>query len=257
MNNLIGFFDSGAGGISVLHSAHRLLPNENLLFFGDNRNAPYGSRPLDEIRRLTRAGIDRLLARDVKAIVIACNTATSAYADILREELTIPVIGMEPAIKPAQLSRHGGEVLALATKATLSLPKFQRLMALYGEGVIPIVGEGLVELVESGQAGSPAADDALERLLKPYLSRSIDAIVLGCTHYPFLAPSIRRLFPHAAIFDGREGTVLQLKRRLEQRGMLSDCASPGLIELTTSGDTHALDRMHSLMRALDALPESE
>ena len=150
MNDCIGFFDSGVGGISVLHTARQLLPNENFLYYGDNGNAPYGPKPLEEIRRLSKNSIRLLLDHGVKAIVIACNTATSAYAEIVRSQLSMPIIGMEPAIKPAQLARKGGDVLVLATKATLSLPKFHRLMDQYGESVIPIVGEGLVELVESG-----------------------------------------------------------------------------------------------------------
>lgn len=150
MNDLIGFFDSGVGGVSVLHTARRILPNEHFLYYGDNGHAPYGPKPLEEIRRLSAESVGVLLDRGVKAVVIACNTATSAYAEILRAELKLPVIGMEPALKPAQEARHGGEILVLATQATLTLPKFQRLMKRYGDHVIPVVGRGLVELVEAG-----------------------------------------------------------------------------------------------------------
>lgn len=251
MNDLIGFFDSGVGGISVLHTATRLLPHESFLYYGDNGNAPYGIRSLDEIRTLCERVVSILLDRGVKAIVIACNTATSAYAEILRSRLEIPIIGMEPAIKPAQLSRRGGEVIALATKATLSLPKFQRLMETYGTNVIPVVGEGLVELVESGQANSPAALEQLTRLLAPYQDRQIDSIVLGCTHYPFLGSSIRRLFPSADLFDGRLGTAMQLKHLLEINGLCSD-QPRGTIEYQTSGDASTLVLMQQLMHSLDA-----
>lgn len=250
MQDLIGFFDSGVGGISVLHTASKLLPNENFLYYGDNGNAPYGIRSLEEIQALCERVVSILLERGVKAIVIACNTATSAYAEILRARLDIPIIGMEPAIKPAQLSRRGGEVLALATKATLSLPKFQRLMETYGTNVVPVIGEGLVELVESGMADSPAAFSHLTRLLEPYQNRQIDSIVLGCTHYPFLAPAIRRLFPSAEIFDGRVGTVMQLKHLLEINGLCSN-DQPGTIEYMTSGNQSTLALMQQLMHALD------
>ena len=156
MNDLIGFFDSGVGGISVLHEARRLLPNEHFLFYGDNLHAPYGPRPLEEIRALSAAGIDILFSRGVKAIVIACNTATSAYAEIVRKaHPELPIVGMEPALKPAHFARHGGKVIVLATDATLRLEKFERLMRLYGDDVITVVGQGLVELVESGRARSP------------------------------------------------------------------------------------------------------
>ena len=249
MSDLIGFFDSGVGGVSVLHTARELLPNENFLYYGDNGNAPYGPRPLEEIRRLSERAIGVLLDRGVKAIVIACNTATSAYAEILRAQQDMPIVGMEPAIKPAQLARHGGEILALATRATLSLPKFERLMGIYGDAVIPVVGEGLVELVEAGLADSPEADEALARILAPYRSRRIDSIVLGCTHYPFLAPAIRRLFPDAEIYDGRLGTAMRLKSLLDQNGLRSD-STPGTVEFQTSGTSETLALMRRLMDSL-------
>lgn len=250
MSDLIGFFDSGVGGISVLHTARRLMPNENFLYYGDNGNAPYGTKPLDEIRRLSENAVQVLLDRGVKAIVIACNTATSAYAEILRAKLDMPIIGMEPAIKPAQLARQGGEILALATKATLSLPKFERLMGIYGKAVVPVVGEGLVELVEAGKADTPEADSAVERLLAPYKERKIDSVVLGCTHYPFLVRSIRRMLPHAEIFDGRFGTAMRLKSLLEAGRLCSD-DTPGTVEYLTSGTTETLALMRRLAGSLD------
>ena len=247
MNDLIGFFDSGVGGVSVLREAVRLLPHEHFLFFGDNRNAPYGPRPLAEIRRLSAAGIRRLLDRDVKAIVIACNTATSAYADILRaEHPELPIVGMEPALKPAHYARHGGQVIVLATDATLRLEKFQRLMARYGDDVIPVVGHGLVELVESGRSASPEAGAQLKALLEPYTGRQIDAIVLGCTHYPFLREPIQALFPAAQIFDGLAGTAAQLKALLERGGLLTK-GGEGSVAFETSGDPSVIKLMKRLM----------
>ena len=251
MNNLIGFFDSGMGGISVLHEARKLLPNENYLFFGDNANSPYGPRPLEEIRRLSAEGIARLLERDVKALVIACNTATSAYAEILRaEHPELPIVGMEPALKPAHFARHGGKVIVLATEATLRLSKFERLMALYGDDVICVPGKGLVELVEAGKAGGPEADAQLRALLGPWIGRQIDAIVLGCTHYPFLRAQIQAIFPEAQLFDGREGTAQRLKYLLEQNSLLSS-DTPGSVEYQSSGGPEAIALMRSLMAELD------
>lgn len=250
VRDLIGFFDSGVGGLSVLHTARTLLPGESFLYYGDNGNAPYGPRPLSEIRALAEQGIDRLMARDIKALVIACNTATSAYADILRAKTSLPVIGMEPAIKPAQLSRTGGYVLALATRATLSLPKFQRLMSKYGECVLPVVGEGFVELVERDRMDSDEALDTVQRVLAPYAGMPVDSVVLGCTHYPFLLHAIRRTFPDCAIYDGRMGTVLQLKRMLEARGLLS-AEAHGSIQLETSGGPDILPLMRRLMDYLE------
>lgn len=251
MKDLIGFFDSGVGGISVLSEARRLLPNENFIYFGDNGNAPYGPKPLEDIRRLSKAVVEKLFERDIKALVIACNTATSAYADILRAQRTdIPIIGMEPALKPAHFARHGGKVIVLATDATLRLEKFERLMELYGDDVIPVVGKGLVELVESGLARSDKAKEAIEQLLSPYLSRQIDAIVLGCTHYPFLRGHIQAMFPEAEIFDGRRGTVMRLKSLLEQGDLLSD-DTPGTVEYMTSGSEDNILLMKDLMESLN------
>ena len=246
MNDLIGFFDSGVGGVSVLHEAHRLMPNENYLFFGDNRNAPYGTRPLEEIRALSAAGIARLLDRGVKAIVIACNTATSAYADILRAaHPELPIIGMEPELKPAHYARHGGKVIVLATDATLHLEKFTRLMAQYGDDVIPVVGEGLVELVEDGRAHTPEAEACVRALLSPYAGEQIDAVVLGCTHYPYLRSHISAVFPGARLFDGRDGTALRLRSLLETYGLRSD-ERPGTIEYLSSGTEETVELMKRL-----------
>lgn len=250
MNDLIGFFDSGVGGVSVLHTARRILPNEHFLYYGDNGHAPYGPKPLEEIRRLSAESVGVLLDRGVKAVVIACNTATSAYAEILRAELKLPVIGMEPALKPAQEARHGGEILVLATQATLTLPKFQRLMKRYGDHVIPVVGRGLVELVEAGKADSPETEAALRELLGRYVGRRIDSVVLGCTHYPFLAGAIRRMFPEAELFDGRTGTCMRLKHLLEAGGLRSK-GTEGSVEFLTSGDASTIALMRRLMAELD------
>ena len=246
MRDVIGIMDSGVGGISVLRKAVDLLPNENFIYFGDNANAPYGVKPVEEICALCQRVIEHLLEQEVKALVIACNTATAAYAATLRKHATIPVIGMEPAVKPASLARSGGKVLALATKATLSLDKFSRLMDHYGEGVIPIPGTGLVELVEGGLADTPEARRVLAELFAPYLHEQIDGIVLGCTHYPFLRRQIQAFFPEAQIFDGREGTVRQLKRRLQETGCLSSQTCPGSVEIQTSGSDATLALMHRL-----------
>ena len=249
MKDIIGILDSGVGGISVLRRAVQLLPNENFLFYGDNANAPYGPRSLEEIRRLSRSACDYLLSRDVKALVIACNTITSAYAETLRAEVSIPVIGMEPAVKPASLARSGGKVLALATRATLSLDRFSRLMEHYGEGVIPLEGKGLVELVEAGHANSPEARAALASIFEPYLNQQIDGIVLGCTHYPFLRRQIEAFFPDAQIFDGLDGTARQLRRRLEDAGLLTKQSAPGQVRFETSGGTDKLKLMQELFTA--------
>lgn len=249
MKDLIGFLDSGVGGVSVLRVAAKLLPNENFLFYGDNKNAPYGPRPLEEIIMLSERAVNHLMDRGVKALVLACNTITAAYAKTLREAARIPVIGMEPAVKPASLARSGGKILAMATNATLRLEKFSLLMEQYGEGVIPVEGRGLVEIVESGKADSPEARAALEAIFAPYMHEKIDGVVLGCTHYPFLSRQIRAIFPKTEIFDGLEGTARQLRRRLEETDSLTRQSCPGKIIFESSGGEEKIALMKRLFEA--------
>ena len=249
----IGVFDSGLGGISVLRACVRLLPQENFLFFGDSANAPYGEKSLDQVRALTLSAVDRLLAQGVKGIVVACNTATSVAAAPLRAELSLPIIGMEPALKPASELRHGGRILVMATPLTLRLPKFQALMERYGEGASPLPCPGLMELVEEGELDGPEVRNYLSALLQPYRDAPLDAVVLGCTHYVFLRPVLRRMLPpETALLDGNAGTVRQLHRVLEQRGLCREAPSPGRVELLTSGDPlHILPQMERLLHLPD------
>ncbi len=253
MSDLIGVFDSGMGGISVLHTLHTLFPHENFLYYGDNANAPYGVRPLEEIQDLTDKATNVLVQRGVKAIVIACNTATSAYGDILKEKVDIPVIGMEPAIKQAQDYRNGGNIIALATKATLSLPRFQKSMESYGEGVIPVIGQGWVEVVESGQSGTETADRVVAQTVAEYRDKPVNSVVLGCTHYPFLTASVKKCFPQAHIIDGRLIAAENLRKALEEKNLFTTNDAPGTIEYQTSGGEDTIRLMHSLMAYLDSV----
>lgn len=249
MGRPIGIFDSGVGGVSVLREAMALLPNERFLFFGDNAHAPYGDKAPEEIRACVRAVVDELLSRDVKALVIACNTATAAAAKDLRAALSLPVIGMEPALKPAHALLHGGQILVLATPATLHMEKFRLLMERYGEGAVPVEGRGLVECVEAGHLDDACAASALQSVLAPHLSRPTDAIVLGCTHYVFLRRALSRLVPGVPLVDGNAGTARQLRRVLEAQGLL-ETAGPGSCELHTTGDpARFLPLMERLLRA--------
>ncbi len=232
----VGLMDSGLGGISVLGEALRFLPNENFIYFGDTRNIPYGDKPPQEVYRCTHAAVDTLIARGCKAIVIACNTATSVAAAQLRQELPLPIIGMEPALKPASLLPGEGRVLVMATRNTLRLPKFQALMERYGKDAIPLPCSGLMECVEQGQLSGPQVENLLEQLIEPYRTQNIKAVVLGCTHYPFLKETISRFFPaETALMDGNLGTVRQLHRRLEEENLLSD-GPGGQVEFLSSLD---------------------
>lgn len=225
-NRPVGFLDSGLGGISVLGEAVRMLPNENFLYFGDTKHIPYGDKPPQQVFEYTHSAIERLLSLGCKAIVIACNTATSVAAEQLRQELALPIIGMEPALKPASLLEGEGKVLVMATRVTLALPKFKGLMERYGQDAIPLPCPGLMECVEAGELSGERVNRLLEELLRPCWNEKIKAVVLGCTHYPFLKKTIARFFaPDVQLIDGNAGTVRQLGRRLEAENL---CASgPG------------------------------
>lgn len=238
----IAFFDSGVGGISVLREAVKLLPNEDFLFFGDSANAPYGTRPKEEILKLTLGHAARLYARGIKALVIACNTATSAAINDLRRIYTdIPVIGIEPALKPAALMSPHPTVLVLATPLTVTESKFHTLLGHYADkaDVIPLGCPGLMEYVEAGKTDGPEVTAYLSSVLCPILEKTpVDAIVLGCTHYPFVEPVIRSLAGEKVrIFDGGPGTARELKRRLTEENLLNPSAAHGSVVFENSLST--------------------
>ena len=234
-SDYIAVFDSGVGGISVLRQLRAQMPNERFLYFGDSANAPYGTRTAQEIRRLVMAVSTDLMGRGCKALVVACNTATAAAIDLLRQ--TWPdriIVGIEPALKPAAEHFPGGCVGVLATPVTLREEKFQHLTQLCRDKcqIVQIPAPGLVELVEQGKAVSPEAEELLRPLLEP-LKGKLQALVLGCTHYPFAARSIRAILGDSvALLDGGEGTARETRRRLEQAGLLWD--GPGQIRFESS-----------------------
>lgn len=218
----VGVFDSGLGGISALGEMLGVLPEENFIYYGDTLHIPYGDKQPSEVLRLTHQAVDKLIAMDCKAVVIACNTATSAAAGPLRQELHMPVIGMEPALKPAALLPGEGCIVVMATQMTLTQPKFLRLMELYGRDALPLPCPGLMECVEAGELSGPRVEGLLDRLLAPVRGLPVKAVVLGCTHYPFLRRAIAGFFPPGTpLIDGNLGTARQLRRRLEEEGLLS------------------------------------
>lgn len=243
----IGFFDSGAGGISVLKTAVCLLPNENYLYYGDSLNAPYGTKTKAEVLQLAQNVVEKLLSEDVKAIVIACNTATASAAKELREMYSLPIIGMEPALKLASEMREDGLVLVLATPGTLKSEKYAALYAKYGQNAVSLPCPGLMEFVERGEMDTPALHNYLSAVFQPYQGLHIDAVVLGCTHYVFLKKAISKHFPkETAIIDGNEGTIHQLTRRLQALNLLNDRPKKGQIALYSSGDAAALSILQKL-----------
>jgi glutamate racemase len=244
----IALFDSGAGGIGVLREVKKLLPTEQLTFFGDAANAPYGERPAEEIRRLVLENAARLL-QDCKALVLACNTATAVAAEELRLLYPDkPIIGMEPALRPAALIKEHPVVLVLATATTLRMEKFSHLQTNCAKNatVFKIPAPNIVRLVEMGLADSPEMDAYLDGLLAPFKQSPPDAVVLGCTHFPFAAASIRRaLGTDVPLFDGAKGTARELCRRLAAEGLLAPSNTVGGVTLTAS-DPRSLPLFTSL-----------
>ena len=233
----IGVFDSGVGGIGTLAEMLREMPRERFLFYGDTANAPYGTKTREDCMACIERVMQHLLDADVKAVVIACNTATAVAARELRARYELPIIGIEPALKPAHEMRQGGSILVLATPMTLRLEKFRDLYARYGEGAIPLPCPGLMELVE--REAHEEARAYLTALFAPYDLNTVDAVVLGCTHYVFLRPLLRELLPERVkVLDGNAGTARQLRRVLTERGLLSD--GPGGLTLETSGDAESV-----------------
>lgn len=231
----IAVIDSGVGGISVLRELYKLMPNERYLYFGDSANAPYGTKPTEKIVEMTDATVSRLMQRGIKALVVACNTATAAAIRDLRQKYPeIPVVGIEPALKLAADHFPQARVGVLATPLTLREEKFAHLAERFPQmrvSAVPL--PGLVELVENG-AAEAEIKAFLEPILAPYREK-LDAAVLGCTHYPLVAGVIQRLLgPSVALLDGSKGTAKQTRRLLEQKDLL--WSGPGEILMENSAD---------------------
>ena len=233
-----GVFDSGVGGISVLKELVKILPNEDYLYFGDSKNAPYGTKDKAEVERLTIAAAEDLLAKGAKGLVVACNTATSAGVKKLRMLYPeIPLVGIEPAVKPAVLHKAGGRVLVMATPMTIREEKFNQLMKQYEQEaqIIPLACPGLMDFIEQGDLHSEKLEKYLEELLFAYKQNPVDAAVLGCTHYPFAKDMIQKVLgKDTVIFDGGEGTAREMKRRLAEKDLLNPSLEKGRVTFLNS-----------------------
>ena len=236
----IAVFDSGVGGISVLKELVKILPNENYIYFGDSKNAPYGMKSKDEVQKLTMNCAKMLFDKGAKALVVACNTATSAAVRALREKYPdIPIVGIEPAVKPAVSMKEHPKVLVMATPMTIREEKFQNLMGRYADQgeIIPLPCPGLMDFVERGDLHSDNFRKYLEELLYEYKNGNLDAAVLGCTHYPFAKELIQEILgENVMIFDGGEGTAREMTRRLADAGLLNDMEDKGNILFENSSD---------------------
>lgn len=254
----IGFFDSGLGGASVLKEALSLLPDENYIYYGDDGNAPYGDRSAADIERLTLACMDRLAGLGVKAIVVACNTATATCIGEVRQHLSIPVVSVEPAVKPACELIGTGKVLMLATAATTRLKRYRSLVRRMPEPerVISVACPGLVERIERGLLKTGDFDDLLDAYLSFMHGEKVDAIVLGCTHYIFIKEAISvyakaHFSGECRLFDGNAATVRQLGRVLEAGGLVSGRGSAA-VEYHTSGDKARLEPLFNALISREA-----
>ena len=255
----IGIFDSGVGGLSVLREIRRELPHEDLLYVADSGHAPYGEKPADEITERAEAIAGFLIDQGAKAIVVACNTATGVSVDALRARWQVPIVGIEPAIKPAVGITKSGVVAVLATSQTIASPRFTRLVDTFASGVTVLAQPcpGLVERVEEGDLSGPGTVALVEIYLRPLLERGADALVLGCTHYPFVTEVITAIAgPGVTIIDPAAAVARELRRRLERAGTANSASRPGTVRFWSSGaPTHLRDVIRRVgMEAADVDP---
>ncbi|WP_396138777.1 glutamate racemase [Flavobacterium sp.] len=223
-NNPIGLFDSGIGGTSIWKEVHALLPHENTIYLADSKNAPYGLKTKDEIIYLSCKNTELLLEENCKIIVVACNTATTNAIKELRAKYDVPFIGIEPAIKPAAIQSKTQTIGILATKGTLSSALFFENVSKHPNvTIIEQIGHGLVQLIENGDLDSLEMKELLENYLLPMVEKNIDYLVLGCSHYPYLIPQIKKIIPPSIeIIDSGEAVAKQTKKILEEQQLLND-----------------------------------
>lgn len=235
----VGIFDSGVGGLSVAREVRRALPAEQLLYVADTAYVPYGDRSDDEVRARTLAIGEWMQAQGAKVFVVACNTASGASLEALRERLTIPVIGLEPALKPAVRQTRNGRVGVMATRGTLRSARFQRLVDNYAEGVEVVRDPcpGLADLVEGGVLAAPALAEKLEEYVAPLRQAGVDTVVLGCTHYVFVRDAIQdALGPQVRLLDSGEAIARRTRQILAQAGALAPPDGAGTLRLLTTGE---------------------
>ncbi len=227
-NNPIGLFDSGIGGSSIWKEIHQLLPNENTIYLADSKNAPYGQKTKEEIIHLSCKNTEFLLEQNCKLIVVACNTATTNAIKELRAKYKVPFIGIEPAIKPAALHSKTQKIGILATKGTLNSELFYKNVEQFKDiQIIEQIGYGLVELIENGQINSKEMNELLQKYLSPMVQSNIDYLVLGCSHYPYLIPQIKKILPqNITIIDSGEAVAIQTKKILQETVGFRENSSP-------------------------------
>ncbi|MBS3992930.1 MAG: glutamate racemase [Bacteroidetes bacterium] len=242
-NQPIGFFDSGVGGTSIWKEVHQLLPFEHTIYLADSKNAPYGEKSKETILSYSIKNTEFLLNKGCKLIVVACNTATTNAIKELRSMFDVPFIGIEPAIKPAALNSKTNAIGILATKGTLSSELFTRTSEKFASHITVVeqVGEGLVELIESGKLNSTETKKLLKKYIGTMLALKTDYIVLGCTHYPYLIPQIKEIVgPEVTIIDSGNAVALQTKNILSQYSMLNSDKTKSRHHFFTNGTIDVL-----------------
>lgn len=243
-NKPIGIFDSGIGGTSIWAAIHQLLPNEKTIYLADSKNAPYGQKSKAEIVALSIKNTEFLLKMDCKLIVVACNTATTNAIQELRAKYKIPFIGIEPAIKPAANNSKTQTIGILATQGTLNSELFNKTAEMYQDTkIIEQVGHGLVQLIESGKIESPEMTQLLHSYLEPMIEANIDYLVLGCSHYPYLIPQIKKILPpDIQIIDSGEAVAKQTLNVLKEKVGLASIEN-GTPEFYTNSNPKVLSEI--------------
>lgn len=251
----IAVFDSGVGGISVLRALVREMPNEDYWYFGDSAHAPYGTKTLEEVRALTFSHVEHFIEYGAKAVVVACNTATSAAVRMLRNKYPdFTIVGIEPALKPAVLEKEHPNVVVMATPMTLREEKFHNLMDRYTElaHIIPLPCPGLMEYIEQGITDSAELEQFLKRLFAPFAPERIDSVVLGCTHYPFVSRELQKILgEEVTLYEGGPGTARYTKKCLEEKNLLTRHEYAGRVIFENSEDS---DEKILLCRRLLEMP---
>lgn len=244
-SNPIGLFDSGIGGTSIWKAIHELLPNEDTLYLADSKNAPYGQKSKDEIIELSFKNTEYLLNLNCKIIVVACNTATTNAIKELRAKYDVPFIGIEPAIKPAALHSQKHIIGILATQGTLNSELFHQTVEKYQDTkIIEQIGHGLVPLIENGQLHSKEMERLLHLYLEPMIASNIDYLVLGCSHYPYLIPQIKKILPQdIKIIDSGEAVARQTKNVLTEKKALNNSNQKGKAIFYTNANPNVLNEI--------------
>lgn len=245
-NNPIGIFDSGAGGLSVLKEVVNVCPNESVVYFADSKNCPYGPKSPEIITQLSTKIVDFLLTKHCKIVIVACNTATAAAIDFLRSNYSLPFVGMEPAIKPASLNSKTKSIGVLATAGTFKGKLYIETSRKYATDVDVHyqVGEGLVELVESDMTESEQAELLIRKYVEPMVEQNIDHLVLGCTHYPFLSQTIKKVIPSSiTLIDPAPSVARQCAHILQEHNLLNNSTNKPTYDFYSSGNSNILKQI--------------